>query len=60
MNFYNRWQSLNLIQNLSEFVSESLEQPLSKGSLIIGAQIVYAFGLFIVITLLRKDSSRDN
>ena len=59
MSFYNRWQSVDFIKTISDFSQETLEQPWSKGGAIVLMQVMYFVSLFLIVKLLRRDSSRE-
>lgn len=59
MSFYNRWQSLNLVENIRSIAFEAIEEPWSKGGAVLGLQIVYWVLLLLTVCFLRRDSQRE-
>lgn len=59
MNFYNRWQSLNFTHSLIEAASDAMDEPLSRGGMLLVSQFIYFVCLVVVIKCLRNDSQRE-
>ena len=58
MSLYSKWQRLDLVDTLSDIYTEFLEEPWSRGSILIAAFIIYFLSLWLTVRILR-DSKED-
>ena len=59
MTLYSKWQRLNVLDTVGEFVYELIEEPWSRGMMLLIAQIFYVLILWSTVKFLRKESIKD-
>ena len=59
MTLYSKWQRLNVLDTVGEFVFELIEEPWSRGMMLLIAQIFYVLILWSTVKFLRKESIKD-
>ena len=59
MSLYSKWQRLNVLDTMGEFVYEVIEEPWSRGMMLLIAQIFYVLILLSTVKFLRKESIKD-
>ena len=59
MSLYSKWQRLNVLDTMEEFVYEVIEEPWSRGMMLLIAQIFYVLILLSTVKFLRKESIKD-
>ena len=59
MSLYSKWQRLDVVDTLSDFVNEFSEEPWSRGSVLICGLFVYGLSLAFTVRILRDESSKE-
>ena len=60
MSLYSKWQRLDVGDTLTDFVVEFIEEPWSRGSVLIFALFVYGLCLAFTVRILRDESSKED
>jgi hypothetical protein len=54
MSLYSKWQRLDVVHTVRSFVTEAIEEPWSKGAMLIALQIFYVVSIWGTVKFLRK------
>ena len=60
MSLYSKWQRLDIGDTLYDFVVEFIEEPWSRGSVLIFGIFVYVICLAFTVRILRDESSKED
>lgn len=60
MSLYSKWQRLDVVHTVKNFVSETIEEPWSRGAIVVLVQVFYVLSVFGTVKLLRKESQRED
>ena len=60
MSLYSKWQRLDLADTMTDFVVEFVEEPWSRGSVLIFGFFVYGLCLAFTVRILRDESSKED
>ena len=59
MSLYSKWQRLDVVDTFEDFFVEFIEEPWSRGSILIIGLCFYALCLAGTVRLLRDESSKE-
>ena len=60
MSLYSKWQRLNLVDTLTDFVVEFIEEPWSRGQVLLVSLFVYCLSLGFTVKILRDENSKED
>lgn len=60
MSLYSRWQRLDVSNTLEDFVVEFMEEPWSRGSVLITAFFLYVLTLGCTVKVLRDQALKED
>ena len=53
MSMYSRWQKLDVVETVRGFVYETMDDPWSRGGVVVLLQVCYWLGLWVTVRILR-------
>jgi len=60
MSLYSKWQRLDVIDTVKSFVTEAIEEPWSKGAMLLAIQVCYVLSIFGTVKFLRKNHQQEH
>jgi TPR repeat protein len=58
LSLYSKWQRLEIVDTVKSFFSEAIEEPWSKGALLLAVQVCYVLFVCGTVKFLRKENQR--